>query len=151
MAEYVGLCESVAITTPSVTFTDVREPVFNPSRNLIRKMGGKSRVPKTFIGNDTSTIEFTTSDVKAITLLAQGVKCTTVVILFQAAATTVTALTQAIGLDSAKKLSASCTSMVVLEAIRNESPEEGPVDYRVVLGTEQEADGDDAAWTITWA
>jgi hypothetical protein len=137
---------SVAITVgqTSKTITDVVALDVVPKAE-IHKHYGNARFPQVVLGNDASTLSFTTTDNSLPTVLTQGQSVTNVTATWAATATSIAV--GAIVTDGAAAWKYTCTAMVVDECKPTFSVDGKPAEWAYTLSP---VTASGSGPTITW-
>lgn len=64
-----GRPKSVAVTTPSLNITDITDLTLSPDLEIHLHRGGNTRFPRKTLGDDNTTISFSTTDTAALGLV----------------------------------------------------------------------------------
>ena len=152
MAQFdqLGAPYSIVMTTPALTVDDLVEAGFNFDPDLNEHFNGKSRFPRYTIGNDNTTITFTTTDKAAAAALLKGMEVAGVVLTMKGTYPGVSAgpsVTQ-----SSVEVTATISVMRVVEAVEisNSSDSKEPAQFQFTLrAAAKESDG--TLPTITFA
>lgn len=152
MAQFdqLGSPYSVTIGTPSLTVDDLVDAGHNFDPELHEHFNGKSRFVRFSIGNDNTTINFTTTDKATIAALIKGMEVQTVKLTFKGTYTNVSSTAPAVT-QSAVEVSATISTMKVVEAVEvTNNSDKAPAQFAFTLrACQKESDGSDP--TIAFA
>lgn len=140
--DQLGAPKSVAMTAPALTITDLTEAGFNFDPELHEHFSGNSRFPRYTIGNDNTTISFTTSDKAAIAALIKGLEVAGVTLTFGGTYTSVAATGSVT--QSSVEVTATISSMRVVEAVEvtSSGSDKTPATFAITLrAAAKESDG----------